>query len=171
MPLWHFALENSTAGSVTKIYDLMLRHDFKIVRSLRLKVDHNLMAKPGVKLQDVREIFSHEQAISQCASYLEKLGPGVKITRCENTAMAAAAVAASQRGDVAAISSHSCLSLYGLSCLASDIQDRSNNYTRFICFSKDLEIYPGADKTSIMMILPHKPEYSARAGPLQHHGP
>ena len=150
-------LENSTAGSVTKIYDLMLRHDFKIVRSLRLKVDHNLMAKPGVRLQDVREIFSHEQAISQCASYLEKLGPSVKITRCENTAMAAAAVAASQRDDVAAISSHSCLSLYGLSCLASDIQDRSNNYTRFICISKDLEIYPGADKTSIMMILPHKP--------------
>lgn len=150
-------VENSTAGSVTKIYDLMTRHDFKIVRSLRLKVDHNLIAKPGVRLEDIHEIFSHEQAISQCSRFLEKLGPDVKITRCENTAVAAAAVANSDRTDAAAISSYSCVGLYGLNCLASDIQDRSNNYTRFICISKNLEIYPGADKTSIMMILPHKP--------------
>ena len=150
-------LENSTAGSVNQIYDLMLRHDFQIVRSVRLKVDHSLMARSGVQLEDVKEIFSHEQAINQCAGFLENLGPQVKITRCENTAAAAAAVAESDRTDVAAISSHSCLDLYGLTCLASDIQDRSNNYTRFICISKKLEIYPGADKTSIMMVLPHKP--------------
>lgn len=150
-------LENSTAGSVNQIYDLMLRHDFQIVRSVRLKVDHNLVAKPGTKMEEVREIFSHEQAINQCAGFLEKLGSQVKITRFENTAAAAEAVAQSDRQDVAAISSHSCLDLYNLSCLASDIQDRSNNYTRFICISKKLEIYPGADKTSIMMVLPHKP--------------
>lgn len=150
-------LENSTAGSVTKVYDLMLRHDFKIVRSTRLKVDHNLLVKKGVKLEDVKEIFSHQQAIQQCADFLEKLGSKVKITTCENTAAAAQAVAQSDRTDVAAISSHSCVSLYGLHCLASDIQDRSNNYTRFICISKKLEIYPGADKTSIMMVLPHQP--------------
>lgn len=150
-------IENSSAGSVKKVYDLMLRHNFKIVRSIRLKIDHNLLAKPGTKLSDIREIFSHEQALSQCASYLEKLGPNVKITRCENTAMAAQAVAKSERNDVAAISSHNCADLYGLKCLDTDIQDRGNNYTRFICISRDLEIYPGADKTSIMMTLPHRP--------------
>jgi len=150
-------LENSTAGSVTKIYSLMQSRDFKIVRSTRLKIDHNLVAKKGVKLEDVREIFSHEQAISQCAEYLEEIGSNVKITRCENTAAAAEMVANSERDDIAAICSHSCVELYNLDCIVRDIQDHSNNYTRFICISKKLEIYPGADRTSILMVLPHQP--------------
>ena len=138
-------LENSTAGSVKEIYDLMLSHSsFKIVRSTRLKVDHNLVAKKGTKMSDIKEIFSHPQAISQCAKFLDAM-PGVKITACENTAAAAEAVAKSERTDVAAISSYNCVELYGLERLAADIQDRSNNYTRFICISKKLEIYPGAD--------------------------
>jgi len=150
-------LENSTAGSVTKIYSLMQSRDFKIVRSARLKIDHNLIAPKGVKMEDISEIFSHEQAISQCAGFLERFGSNVKITPCENTAAAAQAVAESDRRDAAAISSHSCIKLYDLDCLARDIQDRSNNYTRFICISKKLEIYPGADRTSIMLVLPHRP--------------
>lgn len=150
-------LENSTAGSVKEIYDLMLSHSsFKIVRSTRLKVDHNLVAKKGIKMNDIKEIFSHPQAISQCAKFLDAM-PGVKITACENTAAAAEAVAKSERTDVAAISSYNCVELYGLERLAADIQDRSNNYTRFICISKKLEIYPGADKTSLMLVLPHRP--------------
>ena len=150
-------LENSTAGSVKEIYDLMLSHSsFKIVRSTRLKVDHNLVAKKGTKMSDIKEIFSHPPAISQCAKFLDAR-PGVKITACENTAAAAEAVAKSERTDVAAISSYNCVELYGLERLAADIQDRSNNYTRFICISKKLEIYPGADKTSLMLVLPHRP--------------
>ena len=150
-------LENSTAGSVKEIYDLMLSHSsFKIVRSTRLKVDHNLVAKKGTKMSDIKEIFSHPQAISQCAKFLDAM-PGVKITACENTAAAAEAVAKSERTDVAAISSYNCVERYGLERLAADIQDRSNNYTRFICISKKLEIYPGADKTSLMLVLPHRP--------------
>ena len=150
-------LENSTAGSVKEIYDLMLSHSsFKIVRSTRLKVAHNLVAKKGTKMSDIQEIFSHPQAISQCAKFLDAM-PGVKITACENTAAAAEAVAKSERTDVAAISSYNCVELYGLERLAADIQDRSNNYTRFICISKKLEIYPGADKTTMKMVLPHRP--------------
>jgi len=150
-------LENSTAGSVTKIYNLMQTRNFKIVRSLRLKIDHNLLVPKGVKLEDVKEIFSHEQAISQCAGFIEGLGSDVKVSRCENTAAAAEMIAESGRRDVAAICSHSCRELYDLDCIARDIQDRDNNYTRFICISKRLEIYPGADRTSIMMVLPHRP--------------
>lgn len=150
-------LENSTAGSVNKIYDLMMKYEFKIVRSLRLKVDHSLLALPGVKKEEIREIISHEQAISQCAGFLESLGPSVKITCVENTAAAAEAVKAAKCREVAAIASHSCAKLYQLDCIESDIQDRSNNYTRFICISKNLEIYPGADRTSIMLVLPHQP--------------
>ena len=150
-------IENSSAGSVKQVYDLMQRHNFKIVRSARLKVDHTLLALPGVGLSGIREIFSHEQALSQCQGYLEKLGPDVRITRFENTAMAAEMVAKSGRKDAAAIASRSCAELYGLRCVDSDIQDRANNYTRFICVSRRLEIYPGADRTSVMMTLKHRP--------------
>ena len=149
-------LENSTAGSVNKVYDLMMRHNFRIVRSVRLKVDHNLLVKPGTKLSDIKEIYSHEQAINQCAGYLQKFS-GVKIIPCENTAVAAKYVAQSETGDVAALSSRSCMKLYGLECLEESVQDKGNNFTRFICISKDLEIYPGADRTSLMMVLPHTP--------------
>ena len=149
-------IENSTAGSVKKVYDLMIHHNFSIVRTFRLKIDHNLLANPGTKLEDIKEIYSHEQAINQCADFLNTM-PGVKIIPVENTAVAAKTVSESGRTDVAAISSRSCEELYGLSCLADNIQDKGNNRTRFICISKNLEIYPGSDKTSIMMVLSHKP--------------
>ncbi len=149
-------IENSTAGSVKKVYDLMIHHNFSIVRTFRLKIDHNLLAKPGTKLSDIQEIYSHEQAINQCSDFLKNM-PGVKIIPVENTAVAAQMVAQSQNNHAAAISSKGCEEIYGLCSLADSIQDKGNNRTRFICISKNLEIYPGADKTSIMMVLPHKP--------------
>lgn len=149
-------LENSTAGSVKKVYDLMIRHNFSIIRTFRLKIDHCLLANPGAKLDDIQEIYSHEQAINQCADFLNNLN-GVKIIPVENTAVAAKMVAQSGGKTVAAISSRNCMELYSLCCLADSIQDTGNNRTRFICISKNLQIYPGSDKTSIMMVLSHKP--------------
>lgn len=149
-------IENSTAGSVKKVYDLMIHHNFSIVRTFRMKVDHNLIACRDAKLSDIKEIYSHEQAINQCSEFLKGLN-NVKVIPVENTAVAASMVASSGRKDVAAISSHACEELYGLKSLADSIQDKGNNRTRFICISKNLEIYPGSDKTSIMMVLPHKP--------------
>ena len=149
-------IENSTAGSVKAVYDLMLSHNFSIVRSARLKICHNLLTKHGTRLEDIKEVFSHEQAINQCADYLAGL-KGVKVTVVENTAMASKMVAESERTDVAALSSRFCAELYGLKILQENVQDQDNNYTRFICISKRPEIYPGADRTSLMMILPHKP--------------
>ncbi len=149
-------LENSTAGSVNRIYDLMMEYNFSIVRSVRVKVDHNLLALPGTKREDIREIFSHEQAIAQCGAFLKTMS-GVKVTVCENTAVAAKRVAESGRKDVAALSSHACGALYGLETLAGDVQDKGNNYTRFICIGKDPEIFPGADRTSIMLTVSHRP--------------
>lgn len=142
-------LENSTAGSVVKIYDLMMHHNFNIVRSVRIKIDHCLLAKKGTKPEDIKEVFSHEQAINQCSQFIKE-HPGIKFTPVANTAMASKAVAQSERTDVAAFSSRHCAELYGLTNLISGVQDQGNNYTRFICISKRLEIYPGADKTTIM---------------------
>jgi len=149
-------IENSTAGSVKKVYDLMVTHNFSIVRTFRLKVDHNLLAKPGAKLSDIKTIYSHEQAINQCAGFLHSL-TGVNVVPVANTALASEMVSKTKGNDVAALSSRFCAELYGLQCLASSVQDAGNNHTRFICISRNLEIYPGSDKTSIMMILPHKP--------------
>ncbi len=148
-------VENSTAGSVNKVYDLMNQYKFYITHSLKLFIGHTLLAPEGVALGDVKEVFSHEQALNQCSEYLAKLG--VKITVCENTAVAAKKVANSGRKDCAAIGSKDCAELYGLHVLKSGIQNTDNNYTRFICISKNLEVYPGANKTSIMMTIPHKP--------------
>ena len=149
-------LENSTAGSVNAVYDLMMNHNFRIVRSVRIKVDHCLLVNPGTRREEIREIYSHQQAISQCQRFLQTLR-GVRVIPCANTAEAAKRVAESGRSDVAALASRSCGKIYGLSCLESSVQDMDNNFTRFICISKKLEIYPGADRTSLMAVLPHEP--------------
>ncbi len=149
-------VENSTAGSVNSVYDLMMTHRFSIVRSIRIKIEHSLLANPGAKLEDIKEIYSHEQAISQCSKFLAE-HPDIKVVPCENTAVAAKKVAESGRKDIAALSSKQCMSIYGLASLKDSVQNADNNYTRFICISKDLEIYPGADRTSVMLTLPHVP--------------
>ncbi len=148
-------VENSTAGTVNKVYDLMNEHKFYIVHSLKLFVRHSLLAPTGVEISDIKEVFSHEQALNQCSEYLSSLG--VKVTVCENTAVAAKMVAASGRKDCASIGSKDSAELYGLSILKTGIQNTDNNYTRFICISKKPEIYPGAKKTSFMMTVPHEP--------------
>ncbi|HIZ46356.1 MAG TPA: chorismate mutase [Candidatus Olsenella pullistercoris] len=149
-------LENSTAGSVNHVFDLMGEHSFYVVRTTRVKVDHNLLALPGATLEGIRDIYSHEQAINQCAEFLSGL-PDVRVHVCENTAVAAKRVAESGRPDAAALSSRPCADLYGLAALRSNVQDRDNNYTRFACISKDLEVYPGADRSSLMIVLNHEP--------------
>jgi len=149
-------LENSTAGSVNRVYDLMAKHRTYIVKSIRLRVNHALMAKKGVKLDDITEVISHEQALNQCSEFL-KNHPKIKVISCENTAAAAKFVAASGRSDIAAIAGGECADTYSLSVMPKNPQNSDNNYTRFICISKKLEIYPGADRTSLVVTLPHKP--------------
>jgi chorismate mutase/prephenate dehydratase len=110
----------------------------------------------GTSLADIKEIYSHEQALAQCARFLRSMDK-VKITPCENTAGAAKMLFESGRKDAAALSSASCAELYGLDSLINSVQDFGGNYTRFICISKKMEIYPGSDKTSVMVTLPHRP--------------
>lgn len=146
-------IENSTAGSVNSVYDLMKAHKFYIVKSLRLAVSHCLVANKDTELKDIKEIYSHEQALSQCKKYLEKF-PLAKITPCSNTAVASKMVLDSGRKDVCAICSRECAELYGLKIIESNIQDSDSNYTRFILIAKDMEFYQNANKISIMTTLP-----------------
>lgn len=148
-------IENSLRGSVIANYDLMSKHHFYIVNSVKIKINHCLMAKPGTKKGDIKTIYSHEQALGQCSEMLANMN--VKVIPCENTAVAARMVSESEDSSVAALSSKQCAELYQLEILEENTQNNENNYTKFICISKKLEIYPGAKKISLMMTLPHKP--------------
>ncbi|MBP5638579.1 MAG: chorismate mutase [Victivallales bacterium] len=149
-------IENSAAGSVAAVYDMMVRHHFYIVKALRLKVSHVLLGVKGSKLSDIREVSSHQHALAQCSNYL-KGHPEFKLVPDTNTAVAAKNLATSGRLDKAVIASRDCAELYGLDILAEDIADAAFNYTRFICISKNLEIRPDARKISIMLSLQHQP--------------
>ena len=149
-------IENSSNGSVRATFDLLRTKNVKIVRSERLCIRHELLAKPGTKLSDIREIHSHEQALGQCSRFIKSLGTGVKAVPCLNTAMAAELVAKSD-GNIACIASHSAGKLNGLVPIADSIQDSDNNYTRFICIARNTQIYAGADRISLILTCEHKP--------------
>jgi len=150
-------IENSANGSVRSVYELLQRKHFSIVRATTLHIRHELLAKPGTKLSDITEIFSHEQAIGQCSRYLTGLNGKVKVTPCANTAVAAKMVAEGINPHAAAISSHACAELYGLGVLRDDIQDSDNNYTRFICIAKNPVIYAGANRISLILDCKNEP--------------
>ena len=148
-------VENSLHGSVTNIYDLMKKYHFYIVNSIKLKINHALLAKPGVKISGIKTVYSHEQALAQCSQFLRDKNYGIQVY--ENTALAAKFVSESPRDDIAALASLNCSELYGLDVLDDNVQNNENNYTRFICISKNLEIYPGARRISLVMTIPHRP--------------
>ncbi len=149
-------IENSSNGSVHAVYDILKDGGLSIIRSIKFCVHHELLAKPGAKLSDLKEIISHEQALGQCSEYLKKLGNSVKITACANTALAAKV--ASENEGVGAISSPVCAELYGLCRVTEEsIQNSDNNYTRFVCISAKPAIYPGANRLSFMATLKHEP--------------
>ena len=149
-------IENSSNGSVRAVYDLLQHHNLSIVRSTRLCIRHELLTLPGVKQSEITEIYSHEQAIGQCSKFLGSL-EGVRVIPCDNTAMAAKLVAESGNRHAAAISSHPCAALYGLECVNDAIQDSDNNYTRFVCVTKDPVIYAGANRISLVIAFENRP--------------
>ena len=150
-------IENSANGSVRSVYELLQRKHFSIVRATTLHIRHELLAKPGTKLSEITEIYSHEQAIGQCSRYLTGLNGKVKVIPCANTAVAAKMVAEGINPHAAAISSHACAELYGLSMIKDDIQDSDNNYTRFICIAKNPVIYAGANRISLILDCKNEP--------------
>ena len=147
-------IENRNAGSVSQVYDLMKKYNFYIVKSVRVQISHALCAKKGVKLGEIKTVYSHGQALMQCAEHLKSLG--VKTIEVENTAVAAKMVAESEDRSIAAICSDNCAEIYNLCTLERAMQDNGNNFTRFICISKSLKVFKGADKISVMTSLANK---------------
>ncbi len=155
-PYGMLPIENSAAGSVAQVYDLMVKHRFHIVRSVRVKIDHVLLGCNGATLEGVREVSSHPHALAQCGSFL-KAHPEMASVPGSNTAVEAAELAKSGRKDRAVIASRACAELYGLDILAENVADAAFNATRFICIARDMVVTPDANKFSIMLSLPHRP--------------
>ncbi len=149
-------IENSNAGGVEAVYSLLNKYGVYIVREVKCPVRHSLLAVKDAKLEDIREVISHEQAINQCSEFLTA-HPNIKVTYVANTAVAAKAVAESGRRDIASLSSHRCAEIYALAELARDVQNTDNNCTRFLCVSRELEIYSDANKASIIIVTDNKP--------------
>lgn len=148
-------IENSSNGSVKEIYDLIKEKKFHIARGYKLNINHELLANKGTKLEDVKDVYSHSQALEQCSRFLKEYD-WIQHS-VSNTAEAARFVSQTEDLQSAAVASHNCAELYDLTVLKRDIQNNANNYTRFICITKELRIYPGANKISIMMPAAHKP--------------
>ncbi|MBP3580286.1 MAG: chorismate mutase [Clostridia bacterium] len=150
-------IENSLHGSVTDVYDLLkeFKNRIHIVRTVKVPIHHVLLAKKGVKLCEIKEVYSHSQAIGQCSEFFTN-NPQINVNVCKNTAMAAKMVSESDRSDIAAISSYDCAELYGLGIVSGDLQNSDNNHTRFICISGEFEIYPASSKIGIMFTVPHR---------------
>ena len=147
-------VENSTYGSVTDVYRLIMDNDAYICASHRLPIEHCLLAKSGTKTADITEVLSHPQAIGQCSDFITK--SHISATQATNTAIAAETVSASERADLAAIASADCAALYGLEILETGIQNEKVNTTRFVAISRELTIAPDADKISIQFSLAHR---------------
>ena len=146
-------VENSNAGSVSEVYDLILKYRYYIISAADLSVSQNLLGLKGATANDIKTVYSHPQALSQSEDFLK--GAGIKPEPFSNTAMAAKYV--SELGDksVGAIASTLAAELYGLDVVAKDIQSIKNNSTRFITISKQLIIPNDANKISVVFSVPH----------------
>ena len=148
--------ENSHAGDVSAVLDLCYNHpDLWVVDVYDLPISQNLLVLPGTQLNELKMVYSHQQAIAQSETFLRQFH--LPATAMPNTAMAAELVARSDRRDVAALSSRACAGLYGLDVLESDVQDTDHNYTRFIVISSQPQVFPGATRTSLMLTVNHEP--------------
>lgn len=146
-------VENSSAGSVSAVYDLILKYRFYIVEALNLPIDHCLCGLRQSELEDIEQVWSHPQALSQCSDFISE--HNLKAVNCTNTAVAAKNIAQEKRLNCAAICTEKACKEYGLKVLVKSCQNYKNNSTRFIVISKRLIIPENSDKISLCFSLPH----------------
>ncbi len=143
---------NSYAGRVAEIHNLLPKTPLSIVAEYFQKIEHHLLAPKGAKLEDIKEVYSHPQALMQCNNNITKLG--LKPIRHGNTALAAKEVSEKNDRSKAAIASILAKELYGLDIIKSNIEDDSNNTTLFLVFSKEpVDPDPAKEKNVITSIL------------------
>ena len=147
-------IDNSTAGTIAEVYDLLLRNDLHIARAASLAIRNVLLGVPGSSAADVREVWTHPQPIAQCAGVIAERG--WKTVSMESTAAAAESVAFRNDRSVAAIGSREAAFLYGLVVLEEGIDDADTNQTRFVTVTRALNISRDATRISLVFTLPHE---------------
>jgi prephenate dehydratase len=144
------AIENSIYGSFRENYDLMLKHDAKIVGEVYLRIVLDLIAMPGVKIEDIGEVYTHPLAMTQSHAFLEKHPNMVRI-ESDDTAGSVRMIKEEGRHDAAAIASGLAAEIYGMKILAKDVETKKENYTRFLFIAREIMYPEKADKTSLVI--------------------
>lgn len=147
-------IENSQTGGIGEVYDLLRRYGCYVVGQTWVNIDHCLMAAPGTKLSDVREVFSHPEGFKQCRKFLR--GKAWDLTACRNTAVAAETVAKTADHRSAAIGSERAAELNGLNVLSRDIVSDPNNRTRFLLVAAHPEYDENCDAVSVIFRTAHR---------------
>ena len=140
-------IENSVYGSIHQVYDLLLKHRLYITGEVKLRIELNVMALPGVRMKHIRIIYSQAQALGQCETFLNALND-IRIETFHDTAAAARLIREQGRNDAAAIASASAARVHGLSIVKSNVESNKRNYTRFIVLSQKGQIPVRNSKTS-----------------------
>jgi prephenate dehydratase len=141
-------IENSLAGSVLEHFDLLLARDVFVQSEFRLRIVHNLIAAPGVKLADIRRVYSHPVALDQCREFF-RLHPKIEPVSFYDTAGSVKRIMAENLRDIAAIASERAAGVYGGKILKAGVEDNKQNFTRFFLVRRQRKILPRANKTSI----------------------
>ena len=143
------AIENSIAGSILPNYTLLQNSNLAIAGEVYLKIKQNLLVNKGVKLEDIREVHSHQMALLQCIEYLEKYN--WKLVETEDTALSAKHIHQHKNKHTAAVASKLAAELYDLDVIAPGIETAKNNYTRFLILQKagTIDINKDANKASV----------------------
>ena len=149
-------IENSLAGSVAEHFDLLLTREVFIHREFPLRIRHNLIAPPGVKLTDLRRVYSHPVALDQCRNFF-RVRPKIQAVPFYDTAGSVRHVIGEKLRDAAAIAPARAAQQYGGRVLLAGIEDDQQNYTRFLLISKSQKVGRGANKTSIGFALKNLP--------------
>lgn len=142
-------IENSYAGDVDRVIDLAFRGNLSVSGFFDMPLGQSLLAKPGADIEDIKEVCSHPQALTQCMPYLTR--HGWKLTQAVNTAVAAKSVAEGDRNDIAVVASKDAAALYGLKILQEDINENKNNTTRFAVFTRAECIVSPSDGHFLLM--------------------
>lgn len=150
------AIENSVAGTILPNYGLLRESGFHIIGEVYLRISHMLMALPGTKIEDLKEVHSHPMAIAQCHRFLDTL-PNIRLVECDDTAASARRIAENKSPHVAAIASTLAASHYNMSILAQAIEDDPGNFTRFFILSRsESDLIKQPDKASLCFAVGHE---------------
>ena len=151
------AIENTVSGGLLPNFELLRKYDRKIKGEVFLRIQQNLMAMPGPKIEDIKEVRTHYMAINQTREFFKDY-PWIRLVESEDTAKSAADLAANGLMGVGAVASTLAADLYGLEVLAESIETYKQNFTRFLVFDDALEVdKTKVNKSSMCFTLPHTP--------------